>query len=347
MKKFQIVFSIIMVFAMSACSMENNTTTAPEEKKVQEETVNNDLETDSKQEEDSEETAQVEPKEDPDENKKIDVDLRGKLITEGSLKEDAICLFRQEDFDDDGTDEAFALVTMNNSEEYGDEQIAEGEVWFVSPAECRKLLTSEGMGFDETDRIIRLGSTKYELFDDVYATGRLTYAWYVAGSKVKDAPFSKIGTVITDIDDKDSFRIMDSSYDAVFDPEVGNTLGHTWKQYYFYYDENSESICEYGGTDIDQSKAKSLCGIDLVGDCLPAGDKLGSLFYRNNGLVVMNYEHEEDGYIYYYHLIYDSIKGTFIDDSGEATDSEPLEGTYARALCPDIAVYPKDIEGNE
>ena len=114
MKKFQIVFSIIMVFAMSACSMENNTTTAPEEKKVQEETVNNDLETDSKQEEDSEETAQVEPKEDPDENKKIDVDLRGKLITEGSLKEDAICLFRQEDFDDDGTDEAFALVTMNN-----------------------------------------------------------------------------------------------------------------------------------------------------------------------------------------------------------------------------------------
>ena len=43
---------------------------------------------------------------------------------------------------------------------------------------------------------------------------------------------------------------------------------------------------------------------------------------------------------YYYHLIYDYIHGKFIDDNREETDGEPLEGTYAKALCPDMAVYP-------
>ena len=27
----------------------------------------------------------------------------------------------------------------------------------------------------------------------------------------------------------------------------------------------------------------------------------------------------------------------------QASDGEPLEGTYAKALCPDMAVYPEDI----
>ncbi len=57
----------------------------------------------------------------------------------------------------------------------------------------------------------------------------------------------------------------------------------------------------------------------------------------------MNYEQEEDGYIYYYHLIYDYKNGTFIDDNGEETDVVPLEGTYVKALCPDMAVYPEEI----
>lgn len=338
-----IVCSFIMAFTISACSIKNKESIAPEDKEVHEEMVNDDLENDSKNEDESVETNQADAKEDTDESNNTNVDLRQKLTTEGNLKDDEIRLFHQEDFDNDGMDEAFALVALNNAEEYGDEQIVEGEVWFVSQNGCRNLLTSEGMGFNEKDRIIKLGNTKYVLFDDVYATGRLTYAWYIAGGEAKEASFSKIGTVITKNDDKDQFRILDSSYDALYDPELGDKLGHTWKQYYFFYDERNNGICEYGGTDIEQSKAEYLCGIDIVGEFLPAGDKLDSLFYRSNGLAVMNYEHEEDGYINYYHLIFDFIGGTFIDDNGEETDVEPLEGTYAKALCPDMAVYPEDI----
>ncbi len=343
MKKLLIICSFITAFTISACSIENNASIVPDEKEVHEEMVNDDLENDSKNEEESVETDQVDAKEDTDESNQMDVDLREKLITEGNIKDDEIRLFRQEDFDNDGTDEAFALVMRNNAKEFDDGQIVEGDVWFVSMKECKKILESEGMGLDVTDRNFVLGNTKYELFDDVYATGSLTYAWYVAGSEVKDAPFSKIGTVITDADDKDHFRILDSNYDALYDPEVGGMLGHTWKQYYFFYDENSDRICEYGGTDVEQSEAEYLCGIDIVREYLPEGDKLNNLFYRGNGLMVMNYEHEEDGYIYNYHLIYDFIDAKFIDDNGEETGIEPLEGIYAKALCPDMAVYPEDI----
>ncbi len=369
MKKLLIICSLIAALSLSACSAENNTTTAAaEEKEIQEKTEAADTETGSEQEEDSLETYKDESKEDTDESdqkadgsdqkddgsslkddesNRVVVDLRKKLITEGNLKDDDIRSFRQEDFDDDGADEAFALVKNENAEEYDDEQIVEGDIWFVSQDDCRKLLSSEGMGFVETDRILVLGNRKYELFDDAYATGSLTYAWYVDEDEVKDAPFSRIGTVITDEDNnKDSFRILDSSYDAEYDPEIGGTLGHTWKQYYFFYDENNDRICEYGGTEVEQSKAEYLCGIDMVSEFLPAGDDMTSLFYRSNGLVVMNYEHEEDGYISYYHMIYDFINGKFIDDNGEETGTEPLAGVYAKALCSDMAVYPEDLNNS-
>ncbi len=347
MKKLLIVCSLIMVFAISACSRENNTISdVLEDERLDEEMVNDDVGDKSKQGDNSEKTDQDEFPKDAEKSNRTDVDLRAKLIAEGNLKDDVILLFHQDDFDDDGANEAFALVKRENVNKYDDEEIVEGDVWYVSPNECQKLLASEGMGLGEIDRTLELGNTKYVLFDDVYATGRLTYAWYLTDGKVKEAPFSKIGTVITDNDGKDRFQILDSSYDAMYDPEVGDTLGHTWKQYYFFYDEANDRICEYGGTDIDKSKAEYLCGMDLFEHYLPAGDKLGSLFYRSNGLVVMNYEHEEDGYIYYHHLIYDFINESFIDDDGNATNGEPLDGTYAKALCFDMAVYPEDIRSS-
>jgi len=341
----------LVLFGLSGCSKSGNTayslkndaaSVVSDENDLHEEITDDSIDGASKQKEKSVEKDPVETKEDAVEPDQIDVDLREKLITEGNLNDDRILLFRQEDFDDDGINEAFALVMWDDAKEYDDEEAIEGDVWFVSPKECQKLLTSEGMGIGKTDRIFKFGNKRYELFDDTYATGSLTYAWYVDGGEVKDAPFSKIGTVITDVRDEDSFAILDSSYDALYDPEVDGTMGHTWKQYYFFYDENNDKICEYGGKDIDRSTAKDLCGMDLVGDCLPSGDKLTSLFYKGNGLVAMNYEHEEEGYINYYHLLYDYKKRTFLNDFGEETGTEPLAGIYSKALCPDMAVYPED-----
>ena len=271
-------------------------------------------------------------------------DLKGILKDKAKVGDSEIAFYVQEDFDADKTEEAFAIIgEITDFEESSDSPgIIEGDVWFVSDKECRKLTDSSAMGFYGKDRILTLGGTKHILFDEAYATGTLTYAWTVSDGKAVDSKISKIGTVIADPDEEDHFMIQDSSYDAAFDNEIGVETGHTWKYYYFFCDtKNGNKICEYGGTEIDSKKADKLCGMTFADKLLSPGDTMKDLFYTGNGLVVLNYEQTSGDFTNYYHYIYNCEKGCFIDDRGEeTTDDEPLAGTYLKALCPDMAVYP-------
>ncbi len=167
MKKYLIVCSLITVLAMSACTMQNQASIVTEEAEEKGETEKADpeTETDPKEEEPAQ-TDQTEAEEEAEEPGRTEVDLREKLITEGNLKEEEIRSFRQDDFDGDGAEEAFALVAGSDAQEYDDGQTIEGEIWFVSPEECKKLLSSEGWGFGKADRVLQLGNRKYELYDD-------------------------------------------------------------------------------------------------------------------------------------------------------------------------------------
>ncbi|MCR4655397.1 MAG: hypothetical protein K5770_04110 [Lachnospiraceae bacterium] len=267
-------------------------------------------------------------------------DLKAMILEEAVADEDELLFFDAQDFDGDGTKEAFA-ITGESLDDFEELDIAEGAVWFAGSDGCVKLIDSDGMGTSISDRIMTLGDTKYVLFDNVYATGIQTFAWSVSDGNAVEAAFSGAGEILPDEDGEDVFEIMDSSYDSIYDPEIDGLLGHTWKHYYFFYNKEDDSVYEYGGTEIDKDKAEELCGMDIVGEFLPEDDRLDSLFLRGNGLVVMNYEHEENEEIYYFHIIYDFVGGTFIDDTGEETGEEPLEGTYKEALCPDMAYYPE------
>ncbi len=273
--------------------------------------------------------------------KKNEPDLKAVLIEESGAKEDDIAFFHKEDFDGDGAEEAFAIIGKR-ADDYGNFSLVEGEVWFAGAGECRKLGDCDGMGFSDKDRLMVLGNTKYVMFDEIYATGVLTDVWYVSAGKASDASFSGIGEVIhDDYDAEGCFRIRDSSYDCMFDPEVNGTLGHTWKNYYFYYDEADGSVHEFGGAGIDTKKAQELSGRDLVKELIPAGAAVDSIYYRDNKQIVINYENKEDEYTYFYHYIFDLERDCLIDDTSEETGEEPLEGICLKALCPDMAVCPK------
>ena len=115
----------------------------------------------------------------------------------------------------------------------------------------------------------------------------------------------------------------------------------------FFINSETGRVEEFAGTAISQENVPFLCGIDIVEEKLPKGDKVDSLFFRGNGLIVLNYEHEEEDITYYYHYIYDFTKGFYIDAYGdEMTSDEPLMGTCAVTICPDIANYP-DVHGPE
>lgn len=275
-----------------------------------------------------------------------DIDLKELLLKKSGASDNELCTYIEDDFDGDGTKEAFALIGSKFDE--FDTQLVEGTVWFVSSNTCKSLRQSMGMGIADSPRYMKVGGTEYILFDDLYVSESVTYAWSVSDGSAVEAPFSGVGSINMDSSDgKDRFRILKSAYDGEYDHTIDAPIGHTWKYYYFFYNDETKRVEEYAGTQISADNVIFLCDVDIVGDKLPKGDKLDSLFCRGNGLIVLNYEHEEDDCTYYYHYIYDFINGNYIDDYGDEDSGEyPQMGTYAITICPDIANYP-EVPGPE
>ncbi len=271
--------------------------------------------------------------------------LESRLLDQAGAQKDDIALFHEGDFDGDGQQEAFALIGTV-TDDY-DEPLLEGSVWFVSPKECKKLRDFDGMGSATKDRIMRIGNTDYVMFDEIYATGALTYVWYVSNGRAADAQFSMKGQVVFWENDTEHFCIMDSSYDSMYDTEINAMMGHTWKYYYFYYDSLYGMIMEYGGIEIDDDTVKEVCGKDIIAQLVPKDGVIDSIYYRDNGQIVINYSKKEDGNIYYYHYIYNLPRECLVDDTALETGDEPLQGVVLKALCPEMAVYPDEPKGED
>ncbi len=269
--------------------------------------------------------------------------LESRLLEESGAEKDELALFHEEDFDGDGQQEAFALIGTV-TDEYS-EPLLEGSVWFVSPKECKKLRDFDGMGSAAVDRTMRIGNTDYVMFDEIYATGTLTYVWYVSNGRAADAQFSAKGKVVFWENDTEHFCIMDSSYDCMYDTEIDVVMGHTWKYYYFYYDSLYGMVMEYGGTEIDADTVKDVCGKDIIAQLIPQDGAIDTIYYRDNGQIVINYNKKEDGDIYYYHYIYNLPRECLVDDTALETGDEPLQGVVLKALCPEMAVYPDEPKG--
>ena len=290
----------------------------------------------SDQAEESSDSKENEESTDSDQDETAD-ELKEILTAKAEVAAEEIRLFEMDDFDNNGEYEAFALVGDEPEYDFDEEGIVAGNVWFVNKNDAVKLTDEYGMGFECKDRILDFGTTKYIIFSDEYATGVMTYAFEVNGNDVEEAPFSKRGAV--QMQEDDSFRIVDSSYDAEYDPELDSTLGHTWKSYYFYYDRDNNSVKEYGGLEITDEKAKEIAGRDLVAECVKPDDTLESIYYRKNGIININYSRPgENGCISYLHRNWDIEKECYIDDYTETSDEEQ-PGTYLPALCPEIASY--------
>lgn len=344
-KKLSVYFVMILcIFNLFSCSKDKYEPVTEDEQVEDIETEDDEEETNEPTKsiikvemEETEPASEVKPSE---EVKKDEPSLKSYLMRIASVKEDEVVMFDQRDFDNDGSQEAFAIIG-EIVEDYGDKKVASGSIWFISKDGCRKIKETNALGFFDKDRIMKMGDTDYILFDEVYVTALVTDAWYVSDGMPVETPFSAKGEIVIDQNKKDRFEIVDDCYDAEYYPADDHWLGHTWKKYYFFYNDEDGKIYEYGGTDISDETAEYWCGFDIVDKYLPKGDQVDSLFCRGNGLVVLNYEHKEGDSITYYHYIYDFTKESLVDEMGEITGEEPLWGIYLEALCPEIANYPE------
>ncbi len=265
--------------------------------------------------------------------------LKKLLDTSGSSKQDIVS-FICDDFDDDGKEEAFAIIGRNIDVDF--DSVTDGTAWFVSEDKCEEIIVSGGMGLNKDIRTMTIGNTSYILFDDMFVSECYTHVYYVSDGQAHEAEFSCAGSVGTDGSDPDKFTIIDSSYDMSMDNEYGGMIGHTWKMYYFFYNSEDGQVYEYAGTTIDADTVEFWCGRDLVTEMVPKGDTVDSIFMRGNGHIVINYNHvDEYGSVNFYHYIYDQGEGYFIDDWGMKTGDEPLNGIYHSSLIPGMASYPE------
>ena len=317
---------------LCACSGEEEEETAVREHVREERTV-------EKEEENVKEEPE-EPVEEPGDKAEDERDeLLEKVLKKSGASEDEVQVFEYDDFDRDGAYEAFVLIG-EQMEDYGDGPVVEGKLWFVSADKCEMLRETAGMGYRNAARTMEIGGTTYVMFDEIYVTEAVTKVWYVSdGAKV--APFSNCGNVVEPTE-KDRFCIMDSSYDAFVDQDMGVPTGHTWKYYYFFYNSEKDEVNEYAGTTIDADTVTYLCGRDLLAEIMSDSDIIESIFCRGNGYIVINYRYDDAGTTTYEHYIYDFLNDHYVDDYGQELDeAEAQLGFCAQSLCPDIASYPE------
>ena len=268
--------------------------------------------------------------------------LKQKLLKESKTKASSLLSFTEKDYDNDGIEEAFAFIGSKVVDEYVGGYIYEGEIWFVSETICLKIAEANpptAFGFSMVDGLLDFGSVKYYYCNNHYTTAEVSYVWAVVNGKPVECPFSKIGEIVKSGNNME-FTILDSSYDVVYDHEVKDWMGHSWKQYYFYFDPKDKTVYEYGGTNISRNEMKRKCGIDLINTAIPAGAVIDNIYYRSNGIIHINYHKlDKSGDITNGHINWNIKEKCYIDDWGDVLDNQECEGKYRKALCPEIATY--------
>ncbi|MBR1441139.1 MAG: hypothetical protein IJ589_07945, partial [Lachnospiraceae bacterium] len=157
---------------------------------------------------------------------------------------------------------------------------------------------------------------------------------------VKESDVSRIGCFFKP-KYVEGYGISISAYDAICQYQEGNEseaiyIGHTWKNYYYYYDPEAGDFREYGAADITEEDLKAAVGFDLAEEIRGEGFTVDSIIRRDNGIINVNYSltaKDDDGMVEidYKNVTYIEKTGKFLDvwGSGENTwQASDFGGTY-------------------
>lgn len=215
----------------------------------------------------------------------------------------------------------------------------EGELWFVSDEETR-LLHNSPNGYYNTGEIMSFDNTDKSFFyiNEFYVTQAVSYVYYVENGYAYEANISRLGSV-GPVESND-FTITFSAYDATYYSSDDMVLGHTWKPYYFHYDEKENTFVEYVGTEITPSKLTELVGFDMIADITAIGGIATEIYQRDNGIISVNYyiKEMEDNNSYsieYNQANYDLNTGKYFDVWGEGENTVSTSG-YGGSYAPGI-----------
>jgi len=240
-----------------------------------------------------------------------------------------ILAFEYDDYDGDGVFEAFAFVGEEQQPDVDESYM--GEIWFVSARGAEKIEACAN-GYWGLINVYAFGKNKFAVLNHYATTGGLVNIWGVKNGKPHREKISGIGGGFTQLDGN-SFTLYHSTYD--FDETGGVSTGHTWKNYWFFWD--GRAFHEYGGVNITEAQLRKCDGAAEVLDAIvEKGETIGGIFYRGNGIINVNHSkrHESGRSNYFTTLL---LHGTSVT----VVETEDPGGFYLPALAPGIAVYPK------
>ncbi|WP_026528812.1 hypothetical protein [Butyrivibrio sp. VCD2006] len=267
--------------------------------------------------------------------------------TDADIQDIRCCAF--DDFDGNGTYEGTVYVGAGPDSDFG---WCEGTVYYVNSEECKKIYSGTLADMDgNVFRVIDAGDRKFILFDEAYVTALVTYVYYVDDAVLKESNISRFGDISSDTD-LQNIVMSFSTYDGFCTYEKGQEdspdwTGHTWKPYYFYYDEEKKDFMEYAGSEITRDELEEIVGFDLATEIENEDYQIDNILRRKNGIVNVNYSKKEvleDGTIdiTYNNATYDEKTGTFVDvweTGNNGWQDSNYGGIYMDALNVGMAVY--------
>lgn len=216
-----------------------------------------------------------------------------RFLSVSGAEELDILMFDYDDYDGNGEKEAFIFCGEYNEQPWGNEYY--GTLWFVNEDECISLHEGKTARYGDYGHY-RMIDGKMELAPNAkflyfymnnIVTANITEIWTVVNGKPEENRFSQIGEVI--YRGGSDFEIWMDAYDLCYEPEGDFWLGHTYKPYFYYYDEETAQIEKYAGKIITGDTFVQLCGKNLISEIEKEGYEIGDIIEWENGIVTLNY----------------------------------------------------------
>jgi len=246
-----------------------------------------------------------------------------------------------EDFDDNGTKEAF-IFTGDLEEEDRDRAWHNGMVWLVTDQEIELVQVDCFTHFSFEPKVMTFKGVKMMHVYNEYVSGACSYLYGVEDNKLRTYFDYASGGLV--VDDEGQLLIVHDTYDIEYDKEMDSFTGHTWKPYYLYFEKVSEDnteenrFREYGAIKISREQFCRFAGGEEVLARIEAIDEnveITDILYRENNIININYRiNRETGYSQNYVTVKYNDKEVFDYTEGDC-------GKYETALIPEIATYPE------
>ena len=205
-----------------------------------------------------------------------------------------------DDFDGDGDKEAFVFLGGEVEDVLG----SNGSLWFVSDDSCEQVLEQKNIAVNEKGSVfepLTVENMKFVKLTEAYISEAYSKIFYVKDGKCEESRISGTGYLYTD-EKVDDFLVSHPAYDMCVEYEIGAdesekmVTGHTWKNYYAYFDKDKQDFCYYGAHTITEEELVSICGMDLATEIRNEGFQVDDIYRVDNGVVIVNYSKKtQDG----------------------------------------------------